>query len=362
MLRVNALRPVTALSRSYYVETIKGSKGIGGIHARNDLKVCVFGASTGNLGRNVVNELAQRGAICNIPCRGDIDEALRLKPLGDVGKVNGIPYHPKDEQSIADAIGNCDIVVNCVGKYYQTKFLLPCWVNYTYQDVNVFWPERLAKVCKEMGVKNLIHIGALQSNPKHNSEWARAKYMGEKVLREEFPDSIIVRPADMFGMEDRFLNWIAIIARKYPYLLTINGGQALKQPVAYHDVAKVILKLCNEPEAYYGQTVNLAGPKIYQYSELVQMCLDTIHFHPRLFDTPITVAKMIAGMMECGPLPYMSRSEVDLHITDNILTKDDKGLTFKDFDITPMTVEQEIFRILNKYRRGGHWAYEPDRV
>ena len=116
------------------------------------------------------------------------------------------------------------------------------------------------------------------------------------------------------------------------------------QPVAYHDVAKVILKLCNEPEAYYGQTVNLAGPKIYQYSEvcccvvgrreqLVQMCLDTIHFHPRLFDTPITVAKMIAGMMECGPLPYMSRSEVDLHITDNILTKDDKGLTFKDFDV-----------------------------
>lgn len=63
------------------------------------------------------------------------------------------------------------------------------------------------------------------------------------------------------------------------------------------------------------------------------MCLDTIHFHPRLFDTPITVAKMIAGMMECGPLPYMSRSEVDLHITDNILTKDDKGLTFKDFDV-----------------------------
>ena len=30
--------------------------------------------------------------------------------------------------------------------------------------------------------------------------------------------------------------------------------------------------------------------------------------------------------------------------------------------IIPMTVEQEIFRILNKYRRGGHWAYEPDRV
>lgn len=74
--------------------------------------------------------------------------------------------------------------------------------------------------------------------------------MGEKVLREEFPDSIIVRPADMFGMEDRFLNWyllwswkgssrIAIIARKYPYLLTINGGQALKQVCAL-----VVRRMC----------------------------------------------------------------------------------------------------------------------
>ncbi|KAK8791905.1 hypothetical protein WA158_005282 [Blastocystis sp. Blastoise] len=337
MLRTLSLRPLTKFTRSIYVEPLRGTIGLGGQHSEVPMKVCVFGASTGNLGRNVVNELGKRGAIVNIPCRGDIDEALRMKPCGEVGKINGVPFHPKDEQSIADAIGNCDVVVNCVGKYYQTKFLLPWMINYTYIynyflkelfllyiyifffikiNVNVFWPERLAKVCKSMGVKNLLHVSALQGNVNHASEWARSKAMGEKVLREAYPDATIVRPADMFGMEDRCLTWIAVMARKYPYLLTIFNGEAFKQPVAYNDVAKVITKWCSTPEDYYGKTIELAGPKIYTqkevyiYNELNLYFYYTIHYHPHLFNTPVLVAKAITFLMECGPIPYMTRSEL----------------------------------------------------
>ena len=32
-----------------------------------------------------------------------------------------LPVHPRDEQSIRDCIGNSDIVLNLVGKYYETK-------------------------------------------------------------------------------------------------------------------------------------------------------------------------------------------------------------------------------------------------
>ncbi len=44
-----------------------------------------------------------------------------------------------------------------------------------YQDVNIYFPERLARICNEMGVKNLLHVSALQQNLKHRSEWARTK-------------------------------------------------------------------------------------------------------------------------------------------------------------------------------------------
>lgn len=33
--------------------------------------------------------------------------------------------------------------------------------------------------------------------------------VGEKAVREEFPDAIIMKPAEMFGREDRFFNHFA---------------------------------------------------------------------------------------------------------------------------------------------------------
>ena len=70
-----------------------------------------------------------------IPYRGEGDEVRHLKQSGDVGKVNPIPFHPLDEKSIRDCIGNSDIVINLVGKYYQTKNLY-LRKNYTYSFVS----------------------------------------------------------------------------------------------------------------------------------------------------------------------------------------------------------------------------------
>lgn len=121
-----------------------GTIGLGGRMSQNPLKVTIFGASTGNLGRSVVFELgipfdkcfyvASRGVTCMIPYRGEGDEVRHLMPSGDVGKVNPMPFHPRDEQSIRDCIGNSDIVLNLVGKYYETKNLY-LKKNYTLDAV-----------------------------------------------------------------------------------------------------------------------------------------------------------------------------------------------------------------------------------
>lgn len=44
-----------------------------------------------------------------------------------------------------------------------------------YQDLNIYFPERLARICNDMGVKNFLHVSALQQNSEHRSEWARTK-------------------------------------------------------------------------------------------------------------------------------------------------------------------------------------------
>ena len=104
-----------------------------------------------------------------IPYRGEGDEVRHLKQSGDVGKVNPIPFHPLDEKSIRDCIGNSDIVINLVGKYYETKNqsvsskeLLAFLFLSRFQDVNIYFPERLASICNEMGKTHLLHVSAPQ--------------------------------------------------------------------------------------------------------------------------------------------------------------------------------------------------------
>ena len=59
------------------------------------------------------------------------------------------------------------------------------------------------------GVTNFIHVSALAADAFSLSEWARTTSDGEAAVRAEAPGATIVRPADVFGPEDRFLCWIA---------------------------------------------------------------------------------------------------------------------------------------------------------
>lgn len=59
-------------------------------------------------------------------------------------------------------------------------------------------------------------------------EW---QAVGEKAVREEFPDAVIMKPSEMFGREDRFLNHYASMyswnnkALLFIYLSVENRGK-----------------------------------------------------------------------------------------------------------------------------------------
>lgn len=107
-------------------------------------------------------------------------------------------YSPRDEESIIASIKNSDVVVNLIGKYYETKHLVPTRradgslsrINYSYEDVNVKIPETLARLSREAGVKSFIHMSALAADPESSSRWARTKAEGEAAVRQQFPEAV----------------------------------------------------------------------------------------------------------------------------------------------------------------------------
>lgn len=96
-----------------------------------------------------------------LPYRGDHYDALRLKLVGDLGQVLFAPYDLRDEESIKKAIQYSNVVINLVGRDWETK-------NFTFDDVHVKGARTLARLAKEAGVEKFIHVSALNatSNPK----------------------------------------------------------------------------------------------------------------------------------------------------------------------------------------------------
>lgn len=116
--------------------------------------------------------------------------------------------------------------------------------------------------------------------------------MGEIAVREEFPEATIVRPAWIFGHEDRFWNRLGWFSKWVPFSVMIapNGGHAVMRPVFVGDVAAVLAQMAKE-DATVGKDVELYGPNTYHYHKLIELFQDAAMRQNHTFSIPKILLK-----------------------------------------------------------------------
>jgi len=78
--------------------------------------------------------------------------------------------------------------------------------NFTYEDVNIRAAETIASVSARAGVQRFVQVSHLNAAHNSTSAFYRTKRAGEDAVRSVFPNATIVRPAAMYGWEDKLLN------------------------------------------------------------------------------------------------------------------------------------------------------------
>eukprot|EP00521_Asterionellopsis_glacialis_P010049 CAMPEP_0195289318 /NCGR_PEP_ID=MMETSP0707-20130614/5647_1 /TAXON_ID=33640 /ORGANISM="Asterionellopsis glacialis, Strain CCMP134" /LENGTH=389 /DNA_ID=CAMNT_0040349309 /DNA_START=29 /DNA_END=1198 /DNA_ORIENTATION=+ len=368
---------VAQRSLSTYVSRVPvrrtNEAGPGGRSSDADLKVAVFGAG-GFLGRYVCCQLGTNGVLAYIGNRGDEFELRHLKPMFDLGRSRFAFYSPHDVDSMREVISDADIVINMIGKYYETKApantdkfpFIKMKTNFTFEQCNVDIPRTVAELCTEMQVDHMIHVSSAAANPDSSSEWARTKYEGEQAVKEAYPWATIVRPTQLFGPEDKLLNYFANAAGRFPVVPMVDGGHALTQPVYMADVANTIVRICDEPELFEGKTVDCFGPTDYSYKELAQFVYDITGQDPTLTEMPKEAVKTFAKVLQYERTPMITPDLVELWSEDYLpqMTAeeykaqkgDNKILTMADCGVTATPIEKIAFRYLHRFRAGGHFA------
>ena len=229
-------------------------------------RVTVFGGS-GFLGRQIVQRLAAGGAEVRVAVRHPGRVSSRLA-AGKAGQVTAIYADVWDEPSVGPALEGSDAVINTVGHYVERG-------KATFEAIHGHGAMHVARAAALAGVERLVHISGIGADAASASTYVRARAIGERLVREQFPEATILRPSVLFGPDDAFLNRLAAMARVMPVLPLFGSGETRLQPVYVGDVAEAVAKVLTAPSAK-GQVYELGGPRIYTYKALVQLVLTQI--------------------------------------------------------------------------------------
>lgn len=295
--------------------------------------VTVFGAD-GFVGRYVVQALLARGARVKAAVL-DTNNAMHLKPLGNLGQVELIAADVRKPGSVFAALEDSDAVVNLVGSFADMD------------AINGEGAGTVAAAAKAAGATSLVHISAIGADADSDAKYARSKAAGEAAVREVFSNATIIRPSIIFGREDKFINRFAGLIRALP-MLPVFGADTKFQPVFVGDVAHAVATALNGAG---GKTLELGGPETYSMLELNEWIAAAIGYAPVFAPLPNFVAKPLT-FIPFGPI---SGDQLKMLAVDNVVTGEN-GLS--DLGIVPTPLDSVAHDWLNLYRKHGRFASE----
>jgi uncharacterized protein YbjT (DUF2867 family) len=265
-----------------------------------DIKKVLLLGGSGFVGTYIANRLSQRGIEVTIPTRRrERTKALIIQP--------GIEMPEADiscEQTLTELMRGHDAVINLVGILHSRDVTLP--YSRDFANAHVELPKKIIAACKATGVRRLVHMSALNADPKGPSEYLRSKGDGEALVlaAQGALDVTVFRPSVIFGLGDSFLSMFAKILKKVP-VFPLGFGHARFQPVWAADVADAFVD-CLSDVGTYGQAYELVGPKTYTLRELVDYAKALSGSTAKIIALSEGWAYLQAGLMWLAPSPMLS--------------------------------------------------------
>lgn len=326
------------------------SQGTGGRSSRTGYTVTVFGAA-GLAGTALTTRLGQHGTLVVAPYREEIYQR-HLKVTGDLGVVNYQEFDLRNIKSIEDSVRHSDVVVNLIGRNWETK-------NYSFYDVHVEGARRIAQATKDAGVPRFIHVSSHSVDLNSPSAFYATKAAGEEVVKEIIPDATIVRPGPIFGIQDQFLNYMA----SHNLFLQSNEGKQTVVPTYLLDLSYALEKMVYD-DSTAGKLYELNGPERFSIAQIHELVRDAVKKDLRLVNLPRPILNGITKFLQYAAYweGVITPDIVNRMYVDQVETRG--ALGYKDLGIEPQRLQDHLLRIVRFHRSNVylHDSEETDKL
>jgi uncharacterized protein YbjT (DUF2867 family) len=283
--------------------------------------------STGFIGRQLVKDLAAKYP-------GQVRALVRPGKQSVLAAIKGIEIvegDVTDRASLDKAMAGVNTLFYFAAITGNIKN-----TNNIYWKVNVEGTRNAIAAAEKAGVRRLVLGGGFGTVEGKEGSYMRTRWLMEQAVRNSKLEWTILQPSILFGEGSEFFEAQARIMKMLPVAALIGGGKSRFQPIFLGDVVKAAI-LAAERDDKIGKIIQLGGPEYYNYTELVNLILRTIHKKRLKLPVPLWVMSINATLFKVLPKPPFTPAMVELFSFDNITP--DPQIVEHEFGFKPASLK-----------------------
>ena len=312
---------------------------------KNQDSILIFGSS-GQIGKSLIRKFTKNNYKVIAVTRSIHRKGYQIKTQSNYGYLELEEIDSFSKEKILNLMRKSSICINLIGILYEKK------ENY-FNLIHSELPSLLSKVAFESSLKQFIHLSALGIESASDSNYAQSKLSGEKKVRQNFPDAVILKPSIVYSVDDNFTTNFMSLLSMLPIMPLYYGGKTKFTPIHVSDLANIIFKIVQKK--IIGETIECIGPEVISFKELILKILKSINKRRLLFPLPLPLAKINAKLFEFMPKPLITLDQLKLLKYDNVVSKKYKT----NFDLEMKAnkkFEEEISRYSFNWTSGGQFS------
>jgi len=179
--------------------------------------------------------------------------------------------------------------------------------------------ERFVEAAQAAGVRRVVYLGGLVPTGTALSRHLRSRLEVEEVLLAGLPEAIALRASIVIGARSRSFRFLVRLIERSPVLPLPAWRAHRTRPIDGRDVLAMLVACATTPHGAGGLALDVAGPDVVTYAELVERIADHLLLARPAVPLPLSatalaapVAAAIAGEDPGLVGPLMESLESDL--------------------------------------------------
>ena len=285
-------------------------------HNLHDARVFVTGA-TGYVGGRLVPRLLEAGY--RVRCLARSAPKLAARPWARDPRVEIV------EADLADAAATEAAMRGCAAAYYLVHSMVATGASYAEVDRRL--AERFAGAAARARLGRIIYLGGLGEQGEGLSEHLSSRREVEAVLVAGSVPVTVLRAAMIIGSGSASFEILRYLVERLPVMVTPRWVKTVSQPIAIGNVLTYLVACLSVP-ATVGRTLDIGGPDVVSYLELMRLMAEERGLRRRLvISVPLLTPRLSSLWIHLvTPLSHRIARPLAEGLRNPVVCRDDEAM------------------------------------